>query len=354
VPVVVAATAQTPTPQTTEAVLIVRDTGTPFARRTLADAIVGIYEEGYRPPTWAVDCYVDKFDAYAKEARLFIDKNADRNEAVRLAKVREPVNITLVKHYNASELEKSVGYQESGYQTYFNTHKILAPNIGVLTKSKVRMERPVTRSNKSPYAEKDVWIYHAVGAALDSDQQPDYIFYVKDKDETNVRDGLLAFYKSVFAKIFAAAAKIGAAGIVMSLVGADAFAKLYPGGPAAMHDVVWIPAFEAVRALDANKGTVIRVIGKKLSSSPAGKHMLSTCGTAGNGDYPSFLFGTADFSNWMVVNAWDCHSLPGNGNSLDRSLDGFVGRSSAVHFFGWGIANPFLVQDANVHGVETA
>ncbi len=44
----------------------------------------------------------------------------------------------------------------------------------------------------------------------------------------------------------------------------------------------------------------------------------------------------------LFVNAWDPHSLPGNGNAGDISLDGYVGRSSAVHLYGWGVSNPYL------------
>ena len=50
----------------------------------------------------------------------------------------------------------------------------------------------------------------------------------------------------------------------------------------------------------------------------------------------------------MFINAWDCHSMPGNGNEMDSSLDGHVGRSSAVHYFGWGTANRHLVSDAGL------
>jgi hypothetical protein len=335
-----------------ETVLAAHDTNSQKGRRALADAIVAIYDEGFRPPKWAVDCYVDEFDEYAKHSRLFVDAGARHDEAVSLAKLREPVNIKFERLYAKDELRESFGYTESGYQTYFNKNKKLAPNIGVLTKAKVRTERPKTRKHPKAYDDADVWIYHAVGAALDSVSQPDYLFYVKDKEPADVEAGLLAFYKSVFAKIFAAARSIKVGGIVMSLVGADAFAALYPGGPSAMHNEVWIPAFEAARALGANTGIQIRVIGKNLKSTPAGKHMIDSYGMAGKGEYPNFLFGDAVWRSWMIVSAWDCHSLPGNGNFSDGSLDGFVGRSSAVHFFGWGIANPFLVKESNVRAVE--
>ena len=32
----------------------------------------------------------------------------------------------------------------------------------------------------------------------------------------------------------------------------------------------------------------------------------------------------------MIVNAWNPHSFPGNGNDSDDSLDGYLGRSTAI------------------------
>jgi hypothetical protein len=41
--------------------------------------------------------------------------------------------------------------------------------------------------------------------------------------------------------------------------------------------------------------------------------------------------------NWikdgdLILNAWDSHSLLGNGLAKDNSIDGFIGRSSLIHF----------------------
>ena len=42
----------------------------------------------------------------------------------------------------------------------------------------------------------------------------------------------------------------------------------------------------------------------------------------------------------LFVNAWDMLSVPGNGNAADRSLDGFIGRASAIGVLGTGLTNP--------------
>jgi hypothetical protein len=38
----------------------------------------------------------------------------------------------------------------------------------------------------------------------------------------------------------------------------------------------------------------------------------------------------SDKKKTLYVNAWDPHSAVGNGNSMDRSLDGFFGRTTAM------------------------
>ena len=39
----------------------------------------------------------------------------------------------------------------------------------------------------------------------------------------------------------------------------------------------------------------------------------------------------------LVVNSWDPNSFPGNGCKGDHSIDGAIGRVSAIQFFGLGL-----------------
>jgi hypothetical protein len=51
---------------------------------------------------------------------------------------------------------------------------------------------------------------------------------------------------------------------------------------------------------------------------------------------------TATLDNTLFVNAWDPHSIIGNGNYNDDSLDGFWGRISNMSVLGWGYTNPYM------------
>ena len=47
-------------------------------------------------------------------------------------------------------------------------------------------------------------------------------------------------------------------------------------------------------------------------------------------------------SDTLFVNAWDPISLPGNGNELDESLDGHVGRVTNIAINGSGMTNRLI------------
>ena len=44
--------------------------------------------------------------------------------------------------------------------------------------------------------------------------------------------------------------------------------------------------------------------------------------------------------NTLYQNAWDPHSMVGNGNYGDNSLDGYFGRHTGIHFLCWPQTNP--------------
>jgi hypothetical protein len=229
------------------------------------------------------------------------------------------------RYYNQKLLKEHFGYERSLYERHYNEKQEIAPNIGVLTVCKVKVGSTFHEAK----------IYHAIGAALDSHAQPDYQVFVANNFK---KDRLIRFYVSVFEKIFVAAEMCKAKGVVMSLVGGKAFANLYPTGVNGMHTEVWIPAFQSV--WERHKGTNLAATGDL--KPPAGQYLLNKINATNAGMFPALV---PKFKNWMIVNAWDCHTLPGNGNALDPTIDGHIGRASAIHYFGWGIANPLLLEN---------
>ena len=58
-----------------------------------------------------------------------------------------------------------------------------------------------------------------------------------------------------------------------------------------------------------------------------------------------------EIDNTILINAWDCWSVPGNGNSNDNSLDGYMGRFSEIGYLGTSLTNPYLLQKGNIIGL---
>ena len=320
-------------------------------RRKLVDVMAKVYNEGYEPPAWVGDTYANKetFEKRAHKAKVFYDQGQDKQAVKNVAMQREPVNIAMTTYFDKQKMSAALGYSESYYLTSFtgSNAKQLAPNIGVYTSSLVRNGKTNESIKKK--------LYHAIGAALDHKDQPDYKFYVNN-GKADVA-GLIQLYVSVFAKIFAAAKECKAAGIVMSLVGAESFAKLYPGGKKTMQEEVWMPAFDFVRNQNDNKKVKLALMSDpgKSANDPAYQYMIEKLKAIDSGKFPGFLFDDdtkENYKNWMIVNAWDCHTIPGNGNNKDPTIDGIIGSMSDIHYFGWGTSNPHLLKDGNM--VEVA
>jgi len=90
---------------------------------------------------------------------------------------------------------------------------------------------------------------------------------------------------------------------------------------------------------------------KHDETGPAIDHMTDKVKANVVGLFPDFLK-AGKYDKWMIVNAWDCHTIPGNGNGRDKTLDGRIGMRSAIHYFGWGLSNPHLFKTDNMIDVN--
>jgi hypothetical protein len=311
-------------------------------RSSLLDKFCDIYKPKYSPPgckyigerkdEWAKDAYVDDvtFKKYAPLARLYAPADSNISIIQRLATEREPVNIGMNRPYDAELLNTYFGYKTSYYQRYFDIMGKLAPNIAVYTKA------PVKGKDKLIV---DVHIYSAIGYALDDKKQPDYKV-LHGKEEL-----LLSLYECVFTGIFQCARELKLTRIIMSIVGGGAFANLYPGGADKFQEKIWIPAFTKVMKPHW-KDIRIDFMGNK--KNVAIKHFIKF-GHIIVGNYPDFVYDSTFVpETTLIVNSWDCHSILGNGNKGDDSLDGHVGRSTSIQFFGMGLSNPYLLKNISL------
>jgi hypothetical protein len=181
---------------------------------------------------------------------------------------------------------------------------------------------------------------HATGLAFDDEKQPDLQLFRAGQVDS------VAFYRLLFRMIFTCADTVldTNSTVVLSLVGGNNFAHLYPGGLREFWRMIWIPALE--HHLLTNPGHRPRLRGMGFPApflalvTPDLRERLRAVGR-----FPA-LIDEYDRTKTLFINAWDPWSIVGNGNAQDQSLDGWVGRSSNAGILSSSLTNPFLTDSA--------
>jgi len=269
---------------------------------------------------------------------------------------REPTNIkNLQGQFDMANLSKKFGYAESGYKTAFRLAKQqeIPPNFALLCKTQIRNAQVdkfmrVTQSSKKCY----INVVNAIGFAFDTESQPDYIYFIAGGRMQEFDSHL----QNMFRLIFAAHVLSGCKVLVLSQIGGGAFSALFPGcTPADSRAYLadhFNPCLHTVWQSLHTHPSIIMLIG---DPTPLSVDLLrSACPTAtvlacglfpdvvtqhvqldpNTGSFSLHHFTNApqdkrhtyQLSDALFVNAWDPHSVVGNGNFNDRSLDGFIGR----------------------------
>lgn len=215
-------------------------------------------------------------------------------------------------------MEQTFGWRVGFYETFFRQTVRLAPNIAVFCKTPVAMKDGTIQT---------INMINSIGYAFDSKDQIDYKLLRKMGRQTPIEK-----YVKVFDKIFVCAEEYGLQTIVMSLVGAGVFALYWEG----LLEDIWIPAFNESRR--KFRQFTILFMGPTVfpvRSEQVGFKVVNL------GFFPQNVE-KVDVKQTLFVNAWDCFSMAGNGNAKDESLDGHVGRNTAVALLCWPLTNKYL------------
>lgn len=191
------------------------------------------------------------------------------------------------------------------------------------------------------------YILNVIAYAFDSPDQPDQQHFMGIHGFTAAkRDELSKRFGCIFDKIFAAAVHYNREVVVLSKFGAGAFSASYPGD---LFEEVWMPAF--LNALSAWTGQLRSANVRELSlmggdEEPEFLGAVERSGFSSStySYFPDPIRGQlgSKLASAMIVNAWDSWSIIGNGNFADHSLDGFIGRTTALAVLGWPVTNPHL------------
>ena len=284
------------------------------------------YDDKYAPPPWALD-FVGEPDWHELAQLVTIMTFDKRKEMVlRVATEREPTNIAMDSLYDKTKLKQNFGYEISGYRSIFTAYeqKELPPNFIMYARTPITLqEQWVT-----------VDVVNAIGFAFDSEMQPDYQYFfnkhgVLSKDK---KHELIEMLRNVFILTFLCGKTVvGKTQIVMCLLGGGAFANLFPGLAELYFESVFLPALKhAVKFCPFV--TRLGLMGDLPEAMI--EQMQEACGVPVEsfGRVPKFVIDLEDRDKWLFMNAWDPHSVVGNGNAADFSLDGYWGRCSAMAY----------------------
>jgi hypothetical protein len=280
-----------------------------------------LYDKDTAFPSWAC---IKELNLDFRATRVFYDAKDKLLDVKRLALEREPCNILMTKNFDEAKLQKKLGYSESYYTRWARQHaKRLPPNIAVYVKTHVNMEqvaklvpnRPTTSTSWFSQGKKQedalfkrVHLISLVGLAFDHPSQPDF----EVLGDTPSLSKLIGTYACVWQKAFECAKYWNLPTIVATQVGNGAFKPpnlSYQEFKLGVHDKVLSNLKKAYPGVNVVEPRNVFNMIYKLDQ--------------------------AKLDNLLFVNSWDPHSMLGNGNRIDDSLDGKFGRCSAIAVLGW-------------------
>lgn len=274
------------------------------------------YKKGFEFPKIVFESDVwDKLE-FNKSVVLY-NKADSLNDVTRMVTEREPVNISMFRHYYEKKLEKYFGYSSGYYERFSSRCKFhhLAPNIAVYARTPL-----FSFSDESYEVSKIVNVINLVGYAFDSRDQPDNKHFKICKLTGH---DLVQKYTDMWKYAFICAKNLKLKRIHMSAVGGGAFAPPHMRGTKFIDHVLRPSVLNAQKAIDPSD--TIELVWKF---------------------FPDFVVPTSLYKmeqeyldETLFVNGWDPFSMVGNGNRNDRSLDGAWGMSTALAVLCWPKSN---------------
>lgn len=291
--------------------------------KCLVKKLFQCYLPEYQPPTWILNDDIIT-DEHLQSTRVYYDKGAsDYKELIRF---REPTNIECDRLYNVDNLEKHFGYKKSKY-------KVKSSNVAIFCKTPVMISNNHIE-NSSDNIYRDINVINVIAPALDNTRQKDYMRLKSIKDINKRVDEYRKMLMSCFIKIKSCLMdkSLGFESLILHGFGMGHFSTY---GPDLGIDCEkeFVKCFETTGLAKLGKNIFLNFI----------DFMNEYRDTDGITLMKKDIFNVikkCDLSKTLIVNAWDCQSFVGNGNENDNSLDGVMGRISAMSVLCWSETNP--------------
>lgn len=292
--------------------------------------VLSVYYPKYRPNRNQTNLEdyskSEDYKRHAKTACVYYNSSQiEEADALRIVFQREPTNIAMGNdQYDVKNLKKLFGYEKSVYNDV-TAKKTDGTSFGELPNtaavySETYMWSPVGGEDK-----KEIACLSLPAPALDSDDQPHYNYYMKgSKLDVKKYKKEMTFLFRVIEKAVRdhkdkAFGNKGLKRVVLSKFGQGAFLEALSLNDANMARNIYKK--EMAVFLGKIKDIGLDVVMSEYSdynNDPWHNKMI-------NGD----IIETCKEGD-LIVNAWDPHSAPGNGNDADRSFDGAMGKGSGI------------------------
>ena len=290
--------------------------------RKLVSIYTAARQHLFRPPRWVLENSAQILRDFGKKS-FVIYTNGSREEAVRLATEREPVNMTMVRWYDEDALQREFGYARGAYGDLSEEGTKLPPQIAVACVTPVRYKGKT----------REVAVVNLVGMAFDHEAQPDYQVLITNQTNGELdKKRLFGLMVKTYQMAFQAAEIMGRSTLCCSPIGDNAFRPkhFYVTQNSFLDEVIKPAVEQAKRSFPKIEMIWAQYPDFKVPSAFFGTDSSTTSQW------------TEDLDKRLFVNAWDCWSMLGNGNGADNTVDGFWGRSSAIALLGWPTSNPHI------------
>ncbi len=292
--------------------------------------VLSAYNPGYKPRANEANLleynHSEAYKRHAKTARIYYNSGQlTKPDALQIVFQREPTNIAMgANQYNEKNLEELFGYKKGAYndldlkKTDGSSFKDLPNSAAVY--SETYLWDPPGGTNK-----KEVACLSLPAPALDSANQPHYKYYMKtgrldaEKYEQEMEFLFKTIEKVVRDNKDHAFGGEGIKRLVLSKFGQDAFL----GALSLLDQEIAHNAYKQQMSIFLNRirDINLEIVMSEYSDPDDNKwHDKIIIGD---------IINTAQEHD-LIINAWDPHSAPGNGNDADRSFDGAMGKASGI------------------------
>lgn len=266
------------------------------------------------------------YKRHAKTARIYYNSSQlTQSDALKIVFQREPTNIAMGKNqYNEENLQKLFGYRKGVYndldakKTDGSSFKDLPNSVTVY--SETYLWDPPGGKNK-----KEIACLSLPAPALDRSSQPHYKYYMITGKLDAVRyEQEMEFLFKTIEKVVRDNKNLAFGGkgikrLVLSRFGQGAFLEALTGNDQEVAHNAY--KRQMANFLNKIKDTDLKIVMSEYSDP--GHDIWHDKMIIGD------IIKTSKEGD-LIINAWDPHSAPGNGNDADRSFDGAMGKGSGI------------------------